>query len=327
MELLILATIILSFLLTLLVLPKWIGKAKYIKLLWPDMNKYKKNSNAGSGGIVVVFSFVICILIYIAIKNFYLKSQENIIGILAILTSLLLLTLIGLIDDLLGWQNKGLSKRVRIILSFVAAIPFMVINAGNNASWIYPLLIIPIGIAGCSLTFNFLAGMNGLEARQGILLIGALSLASYFSGRTWITLIGLIMIASLLGFLFFNKFPSKVFPGDVLTYPIGGILAMITILGGLEKFALFIFIPYFIEIFLKLKGRLEKQSFGKPNKDGSLDLLYNRIYSLNHFSIMFLKKIKKNKKTNEREVVSLINIIQIIFILIAFILFRNSIFI
>jgi len=325
MEFLILLIPILSFLLTIVIMPKWIRKARHINLMWLDCNKYKKNNVAGSGGLIVVFSFVISVLLYIAIKTFYFNSRENVIEILAILTSILLLSLVGLIDDLLGWQSKGLSKRIRIILCFVAAIPFMVINLDNNVRLLYLFVIIPVGIAGCSLTFNFLAGMNGLEARQGILLIFALSIAAYFKNYSWISLVGLVMITTLLAFLYYNKFPAKVFPGNILTYPVGGLIAMIAILSRTEKFALFIFIPYFIEIFLKSRGKLEKQSFGKPNKDGSLDLLYNKCYSLNHLAIIFLKKMRI--KPTEKAVVNLINIFQILIIVIGFVLFKNSIFV
>ncbi|MEM3405629.1 MAG: glycosyl transferase family 4 [Candidatus Pacearchaeota archaeon] len=326
MEYLILFPVMLSFFLTLIILPKWIKKAHEIGLKWKDCNKNKEVYVAGSGGIIVLFVFVISTLLYVAIKTFYFKTTENVIEILALLTSILLLGMTGLIDDLLGWHRKGLSKRIRIFLCIISAIPLMVINIKNGYGFFYLLFIVPIGITGCATTFNFLAGMNGLEARQGILLLGALAIASYFTNVRWVSLIALTMISSLIAFLFYNKYPAKIFPGDILTYSVGGLIAIIAILSRLEKFALFIFIPYFIEVFLKLRGNLEKQSFGKPKKDNSLDLLYDKIYSLNHLAIILLKKIKPSKKVYERDVVLAINIFQIIIIIIAFIIFRNHIF-
>jgi len=310
-------------------MPFWIKKAKQIGLLWEDMNKYQKEKNvAGSGGIIVVIGAIIGIFMYIAIQTFYFKNSDGIsIQIFAMSTTLLLVSGIGLIDDLFGWKKGGLSKRSRIILVFFAAIPLMVINAGESnvlgieLGILFPLLAIPIGIVGATTTFNFLAGFNGLEARQGILLLSAMSIVMYLTGSSWLSVIGFCLVAALIAFYIFNSNPARVFPGDALTYAIGAAIASMAILGNAEKIAIFFFIPYILETILKLKGKLKKQSFGRPNPDGSLELPYEKIYGLEHVAIAILKKIKPNKKAYEGEVVTLINIFQIIIIILGFILF------
>jgi len=329
MEPLILIIIFISFFCTYLIMPFWIKKAKQIGLVWEDMNKLKREKNiAGSGGIIVVVGSIIGIFLYIAIQTFYFKSSDGIsISIFAMLSTLLLVAGIGLIDDLFGWKKGGLSKRSRIILILFSAVPLMVINAGestmmgiNFGIW-YPLFIIPLGILGATTTFNFLAGFNGLEASQGILLLSALSIVMYMTGNSWLSVVALCLVASLLAFYIFNSNPAKVFPGDVLTYAIGASIAVIAILGNAEKIALFFFIPYLIETLFKLRGKLNKQSFGKPNKDGSLEMLYDKIYGLEHLAIFILKKIKPSKKVYENDVVYTINGFQIAIIILGFALF------
>jgi len=329
MEPLILITIFISFFCTYLIMPFWIRKAKQIGLVWEDMNKPKSEKNvAGSGGIIVVVGSIIGIFLYIAIQTFYFKSTNGIsISIFAMLSTLLLVAGIGLIDDLFGWKKGGLSKRSRIILILFSAVPLMVINAGestmmgiNFGIW-YPLLVIPLGILGATTTFNFLAGFNGLETSQGIILLSALSIVMYMTGNSWLSVVALCLVASLVAFYIFNSNPAKVFPGDVLTYSIGASIAAIAILGNAEKIALFFFIPYLFEILLKLRGKLNKQSFGKPNKDGSLEMPYDKIYGLEHTAIYLLKKIKPSKKVYENDVVYLINGFQIVIILLGFALF------
>jgi len=338
MEPILLISIFLGFIVTFLIVPFWIKKANRIGLKWIDVNKYKKVKIAGSGGIAVIVGFILGVLFFIAIRTFVFHSSDKIIEIFAIISSILLLAGIGIIDDLLGWQHGGLSKKFRLFLVFLAAIPLMVINAGHSSislplldgldlGLIYPILFIPIGIIGAATTFNFLAGFNGLEASQGMLILFALSIVAYFTGNSWISLILLIMVACLFGFWIFNKSPAKVFPGDVLTYPVGGLIAIVAIFGNFEKIAIFFFIPYIIEVVLKIRGRLKKESFGKPNKDGSIEMRYKKIYGLEHFAIWFLKKIKKTGKVYEKEVVYFINFIQFLVIIIGFFIFRNSIFI
>tara|TARA_B100001971_G_C17944101_1_gene409185 strand:- start:46 stop:699 length:654 start_codon:yes stop_codon:yes gene_type:complete len=217
----------------------------------------------------------------------------------------------------------------------MASIPLIVINAGTTSinlpflgiielGLLYPLVLIPIGIAGATISYNFLAGFNGLEAGQGIIILSFLSFIAYITGSSWLALIGLIMVACLIVFYFYNKYPAKVFPGDSLTWAIGALIAIMAILGNFEKIAIFIFIPYILETGLKLRGKLKKYSFAKPNPDGSLNIPYEKIYGLTHLSLFILKKFKE--KVYEKDVVYLIFIFQIIVCLIALIIFRGTLF-
>lgn len=327
--------IILSFFTTLITMPYWIKKAKKIGLVWEDMNKTSKPKISGSGGVVVIMGFTLGVLSYIAIKTFILKTNITTVQIFAVLTTVLIASLVAFTDDVFGWQHGGLSARLRIFLMLLAAVPLMVINAGYSKialpffgelelGLLYPLLIIPIGIIGASTTFNFIAGYNGLEAGQSIILLGSLSIVAYLTGNSWLVLIGLCMIVSIAAFLIFNKNPAQVFPGDVLTYSVGVLLAIFAILGNFEKIAVFFFIPYILETGLKLRGKLKKQSFGKPRKDNSLEMPYKKIYGLEHLAIKVLKKIKKNSRVYEKDVVYAIHLFQIIIIIIGFIIFKNN---
>lgn len=330
----ILFSLAISFFLTFFTMPFWIDKGKRAGLIWEDMNKYGFPKNvAGSGGIIVVISFVLGVLYYIAVRTFIISEGDGIsLKIFALLTTVLILSIVGIMDDLLGWHHRGLSKRTRIILAFAASIPLVVINAGTSVmnfpffgeidlGLFYPLFLIPLGVAGATTTYNFLAGFNGLEAGQGIIVLSFLSFVAYKTGSPWLALIGLIMVFSLLGFWFYNRNPAKVFPGDSLTWSVGALIAGMAILGNFEKIALFVFTPYIIETVLKARGGLSKASFAKPRRDGSLDMLYPKIYGLEHVAVYILKKIKKNKKVYENDVVYFIHGFQIFIIILAYIIF------
>jgi UDP-N-acetylglucosamine--dolichyl-phosphate N-acetylglucosaminephosphotransferase len=328
MESTLIISLLLGFFTTLFLLPIWIKKTKRIGLRWKDMNKLGHPENvAGSGGLIVILSFVLGVLTYIAVKTFVLEINITTLEIFALLTTILIAGLVGFVDDILGWVHGGLSAKFRIFLLFFASIPLVVINVGESTMMgidfglIYPLLLIPLGIVGASATFNMLAGYNGLEASQGIIILSALALVAWLTGSSWLSLISLVMVFCLLAFYIFNKYPAKVFPGDVLTYPVGALIAIIAILGNIEKIAIFFFIPYIIETGLKLRGKLKKESFAKLNEDGSLDMPYKKIYGLEHLAISILKKIKPNKKVYEREIVFMINGFQILIIILGFILF------
>ena len=327
MEYLLLSSILFSFLLSILVLPKWIKISRRVGLTWEDMNKFGHPKNvASSGGIVVIMAFVLGVLSYLALKTFLFGGQIKALEIFALISVVLILGIVGLTDDLLGWKNNGLSIKARLLLAMMASIPLVVINAGThtmslfflgavNFGILYPLLIIPVAVVGASTTYNFLAGFNGLEAGQGILILSFLSYVSYITGSAWLAVVGLCMVASLIGFYIFNRVPARVFPGDIMTYSIGALIAGMAILGNFEKIALVVFTPYIFEVILKLRGGLEKHSFGIPDKNGWLKMPYDKVYGLEHLAILILNK---NGKATERKVTYLIHIFQLLFIAIAF---------
>ena len=325
MEKILIIPILVGFFITLFFIPLWITRARKIGLIWEDMNKPEKPKNvAGSGGLIVLLGFTLGVLCYVAIKTFVLKTDLVTVEIFALLLTVLITGIIGFVDDILGWIHGGLSARFRLLLLFFVAIPLMVINAGSSTmiriefGLLYPLFLIPLGIIGASATFNLLAGYNGLEASQGILILSGLAFVTWFTGNSWLSLICIVMVFCLIAFYIFNANPAKVFPGDVLTYPVGALIAVVAILGNIEKIAVFFFIPYILEVGLKLRGKLKKQSFAKVNRDGTLEEPYDKIYGLEHLSIRILKKFKK--VVYEKEVVLLINLFQIVIIISGIIL-------
>ena len=332
MQWLILFTLLISFLITLIITPYWIRRAKKAGLVGQDKHKINNVEIAEVGGLSVICGYVFAILFYIAISVFiYNQPNQILIYILAALVSILVATIIGIVDDISGWKI-GLRKRYKILLTFFIALPIMVINAGHSTmtfpiigiidlGLLYPLLIIPIGIMGSSNGFNMLAGYNGLEASQGIIILSTLGLISYFTGSTYVCVLAFSMVFSLIAFLYYNKFPSKIFPGDTLTYSAGALIGIIAILGNIEKFALIIFGLYYFELLLKARGGMKKESFARLNSDGTLSRPHNKYYGIEHIVIDVIKKFKK--KVYEKDVVMMISFLQIllsIFTLIYFLI-------
>ncbi len=331
MEKILLIPVLLGFFIVLFSTSIWIKRAKRAGLVGKDIHKVSKKEVAEAGGVAVIFGFIFGVLSYIYIKTFYFKSTDNLVEIFSLISSVLIIGFIGLIDDILGWKI-GLNKKTRIFILIFSAIPLIVINAGESVmmnldfGFFYPLLLIPLGIVGASTTYNFLAGYNGLETSQGILILSGLALVTWLTGNSWLSLVTLCMVASLIAFYIFNKYPSKVFPGDILTYSVGGLIAIIAILGNIEKIAVFFFIPYIIETGLKVRGKLKKESFARLNERSSLEVPYKKFYGLEHIAIHVLKKIKPSKEVYEKDVVYLINLFQIFIIILGLFLFRTTIF-
>ncbi len=329
----ILAAAMVSFLFTIFFIPKWIKRAKQFGLVGKDMNKYDKPEVAEAGGIVVIFGVLAGILFFMFLDTFFLKTGVNEALVFAALLTVLLAGFLGFIDDVLGWK-KGLKRWQKPILTIPMAIPLMVINAGQSTmnipilgsidfGIIYPLVIVPIGIVGAANGFNMLAGFNGLEAGMGAIALGALGTVNLLKGDIWLAAIAFAAVASLLAFLVFNWNPAKIFPGDSLTYGIGALIAVIAILGNMEKIGLILFIPFIIDALMSLlpeaRGNRKVEAFGRVNRDSSLEMPYSRILSFEHFGIFTLKKIKK--KVYESDVTIFFLVIELFLSAIVFAFF------
>jgi len=317
---LILAGIVLlfSFVLTLFLTKKWIRSANAAQLVGKDMNKPDQPLVPRSGGLVVAIVICFSLLFYIFLKTFSLveSSSPHVVEAFAITATVLLAGFIGFIDDVLGWK-QGLDQLQKILLTLPIALPLTVLYVDQTVmvfpfigsvdlGLLYPLLIVPLGVIGATNGFNLLAGYNGLEAGMGLVIFAVFGFTGLYVGKLWIAFIAFIVYACLLAFLAFNWYPAKVFPGNSFTYAIGALIATLAILGDMERIALWLFIPYFLEILLYFRARVidkmgDVQAFAKPNEDGSLELPYKHIYDTTHLAIWFLKKVKG--KVYERDVV------------------------
>ncbi len=300
------SSIILSFLITIFTLPYWIRRATNAKLVGPDVHKKEGPKVAELGGLCVVAGFLVALLLFVATKVFIYHWPENLLQIFATIAAILIATMIGFVDDILGWKI-GLRARYKVALTFFISFPIVVINAGHAAmnlpfvggvdfGLLYPLLFIPIAVMGTSNGFNMIAGYNGLEAGQGMIILTTLAIITYISGDSYAAFIASCMIAALFAFYIFNSYPAKIFPGDTLTYPVGALIAIVAIIGNVEKYAVILFIPYFIELILKARGNLVKESFAAVQRDGSLEKRYEQWYGIEHIALDIMKKIKVIQK-------------------------------
>jgi UDP-N-acetylglucosamine--dolichyl-phosphate N-acetylglucosaminephosphotransferase len=316
-----------SFGSTLFLTKKWISASKTSNLVGKDMNKPDKPLIPRSGGIIVAIVVCFSLFFYIFMKSFSLIGVQftHIIEVFAISATILLAGFIGFIDDVLGWKD-GLGQLQKVLLTIPIALPLIVINAGQSTIYLpllgnidlqllYPLLIVPLGVIGSTNGFNLLAGYNGLETSMSLVIFAAFGFTGLITGRLWIALVAFIVYASLLAFLAFNWYPAKVFPGNSFSYSIGAMIATLAILGSMERLAVWLFMPYFLEMLLYFRARVidkmgDVQAFAKPNADGSLELPYEHLYDTTHIAIWVLKKVKA--KVYERDVVLFLILVQIL---------------
>ncbi|MEM1772422.1 MAG: glycosyl transferase family 4 [Desulfurococcaceae archaeon] len=301
----------------------WMKTAPRLGFIGKDMNKLGEIYAVEASGIWVVLSSVFGILAYIAVET-YTDMNSDLVSLMSISLTLLLAGLLGFFDDILGWK-KGISPAKRVLFTIPISIPLIVVKAGSSTielpfigtldlGLIYPLMIVPIGIVGASNAFNMIAGYNGLESLQGIILLGSTLPLLYFTGRSLaIYVISPVLAALITFYILYNKYPAKAFPGNSFTYGIGAFYASLAVYWNFEKYAVLSFSLYFVELILFIRGLLNgvyKENFGRVSADGSLLPPYEKTFSLTHLAIKIVRKIKK--RCYEPDVVNTIAILQLV---------------
>jgi len=306
-----------------------------------DQQKKEKPVLAQSAGMPVFFGFFIGIMLFTLLSTLYLKL-DTIVLIASVLT-ILVATLIGFFDDLNVSKEPvkniygdmeirvGLPQWLKPALTVLAVIPLVAIMAGDQTmnipfigavdfGLLYPLLIVPVIFVVITNSANMLAGTNGLEGGLMAVVTTSLGIFSLINGRAEAAVISFLALGAVIPYLLDNWYPAKVLPGDSLTYLFGASFATIAIVGNIESFALFIFIPWGIEILLKLRGKLKVRSLGDLQKDGTLKAPYKRIYSWTHI-MMYLPTTLLGKGFTEKQVTTGILLVEVLFCIVGFILF------
>lgn len=321
---------IVAFVVTFLLTPYVIRYFKIVKITTKDLHKKDKPILPSSAGVPVAVGIIIGLLFYVFIEVFVYGSFTNSLYIFAALTSILMIMFSGFIDDINFSQVKvgkysegkrGLKTWQKPLLTLPAAIPLMVIMAGNttmsipfiglvNFGILYPLLIIPIGVVCAANMVNMLGGFNGIEAGMGAVYTLGLGIFAYLNGSIVAATISLACFGSLIAILKYNFFPAKILPGDSLTYILGAVVATVAILGNMEKVAIITMVPFLIQGALKFYSKIKLGRFasdlGVLQKDGTIKSKYGRnIYSWTHLVMQ--------GKFTEKQIVLIMIFVQIIF--------------
>jgi len=298
-----------AFFTTLIFTPILIKYLQRVGIVGIDQHKKNKPVIASSGGICVASGILTGLLTFIGIETFVTGFSPGVVDLLAIISSILIVTLVGIFDDLNVVRKKvvrrgvkeiriGLPQLMKPLLTLPAAIPLMVVNAGSSnialplvglvdVGILYPLLLIPIGVIGASNAINILGGFNGLEAGMGLSYMLGLGIFALLTNNQ-VAVLFLLVATALLGFIKFNWYPAKILPGDSLTYLLGAVLASGVIIGNMEKLAIVLMIPFFVELILKMRSGFKATSLGRLTEDGKIENIYGkRVYSLTHVVMNF----------------------------------------
>jgi len=262
-----------GFVFTLLFIPYLIKIMKRKGFVGSDIHKNAKPEVAESGGLSIMLGLILSSILLIIF--FPLLIHEILVFILTVI----ICGIIGFIDDRIKLRSiykilftifTGsaffLANYFGLITIRSPTIPFL---GETRLTMIYPL-ITPLIVAVFTNTSNMLEGYNGEGSGTTLIALLFLLICSILWNSAEALFICLSAIAVIIPFFLSNKFPAKIFPGDVGTLSIGAIFASIALLGSLEVAvfcALLIHIINSFYVIRSVKGFFESSEIQEKRND------------------------------------------------------------
>ena len=256
--------LVVSFLVTVLMLPRLIKYLHYLKFgqaireEGPQSHMHKKGTPT-MGGISFIVATVLALIIAMFIDSSNIKYY-----FLFIYTTISF-SIIGYIDDMLivvKKKNDGLAPRKKLMLQILFSIIFYVLvkfiyedinyiyiprlEYQLNISYLYMVFVV-FWQTGFSNAVNLTDGLDGLATSVTIITTSTFALLAYKENNFPVFVFCLVLVGALIGFLLFNKNPAKIFMGDTGSLALGGILAAISIILHKEIAFIFIGLVYILE--------------------------------------------------------------------------------
>lgn len=199
-----------------------------------------KSGTPTMGGIVFV---LVPVLASICIEPMILHDPQMQIILLAFVGY----AIIGFIDDFIivvQKNNNGLPPKIKFLMQSVLAVIFFLMyrRYGGDTILALPIadtqinlgpvlyfILVFIMFTAESNAVNLTDGLDGLCAGTVLIALVPFALFTFNEHREPMLAFELCLMGSLLGYLWFNKHPARIFMGDSGSLALGGLLAAIAL--------------------------------------------------------------------------------------------------
>lgn len=211
------------------------------------------------GGLAAAFVCIACLWM----KN-GAETQLMLVKIVAGALMALCFGIVGFLDDFISikkHRNLGLTEIQKLILQFIIAGAYLlsVALAGGTTETAIPFIgLVDLGvfyyilaavlIVGMVNAVNFTDGLDGLNSSVTLVVCLGFSVISMMLEMKGLSLLAAAMVGALIGFLFWNANPAKVFMGDTGSLFLGGFVCALAFGVNMPILLLPMGIIYIVEI-------------------------------------------------------------------------------
>lgn len=187
---------------------------------------------------------------------------------------------VGVIDDTRGLRAwyKLIAQVAAAVVAFAfgfridaVSLPFI----GALSMGVFALPVTVLWIVGVTNAVNLIDGLDGLAA--GVVFFAAVTnfVVGYLGASVLVTVLMASMMGALVGFLFYNFNPARIFMGDSGSYFLGFVLATSSLAGAAQKTStavsllvpvIALGVPIFDTLFSMVRRFLERRPVFSPDR-------------------------------------------------------------
>ena len=241
------------------------GSNRQVERNYIDAHKTKNGTISGGGK-----GFFLSTLIGFVFSSLFIQYDYKILSLLFVSTSFFL---VGFVDDYYKKKSnsyKGLSGRLRIIIEIAILIYFVIILENSNLDLTtinipivninvdikyFYLLFLGVVLIGSGNAINLTDGLDGLASGLIMVAMAPFILLSLYKQEYLIAIYLSSLVGSLMGFLYYNFPPAKIFMGDSGSLYLGSVLGGAAIILRSEAILLvvgFIFVMEALSVIIQV---------------------------------------------------------------------------
>jgi phospho-N-acetylmuramoyl-pentapeptide-transferase len=236
-----------------------------IREVGPSWHKNKQGTPT-MGGIMFIIGSSVAAVICIAFLwlNGGAETQLMLVKVTAGALMAMGFGIVGFLDDYISikkHRNLGLTEIQKLILQFiiVGAYLLSVALAGGTTETVIPFLgsvdlgffyyiLAAVFIVGMVNAVNFTDGIDGLNTSVTLVVALVFSVIAMLLNRVGLSLYAAAIVGAMIGFLFWNANPAKVFMGDTGSLFLGGAVCALAFGVDMPILLILIGIIYIVEI-------------------------------------------------------------------------------
>ena len=217
----------LAMIITIVLIPLWIAVCTRWKLFdEPDSRKHHIKITPSMGGIAIFAGLFIAFLVFAEVY------EHNKIRYLFGAAMILFFT--GFFDDLMDIPptNKLLLQIVSTSIIFYGGFRVTSFEGLLGIDAIPEILQLPVTwflVLTFTNAYNFIDGVDGLAGCLGVIISSCFGALFIHYGKLDYAVLSFCITGSLLGFLFYNFSPAKIFMGDTGSMLIGFLISVLAI--------------------------------------------------------------------------------------------------
>lgn len=236
-----------------------------IREVGPSWHKNKQGTPT-MGGLMFIIGSSVAAVICIAFLwlNGGAETQLMLVKVVAGALMAVGFGIVGFLDDYISikkHRNLGLTEIQKLILQFiiVGAYLLSVALAGGTTETVIPFLgsvdlgffyhiLAAVFIVGMVNAVNFTDGIDGLNTSVTLVVALVFSVIAMLLNRVGLSLYAAAIVGAMIGFLFWNANPAKVFMGDTGSLFLGGAVCALAFGVNMPILLILIGIIYIVEI-------------------------------------------------------------------------------